>query len=208
MDVCFDKLFWIFFVACILGVLIEGMFCLITQGRWETHVLTVWGWFNFVYGFGAVGFYIMAAKFNMPSLVLKVFIMTLIATLLELFFGMVVKYGFGMMAWDYSDQWLNVQGLICPLFSLAWAIPAFLMCIGYKKLSRLLDPLCKPQIHVIAVILCVLLMIDFVAAMLCVYRWSGRHYGVEAKTQLGYLIDRLAPDDWMSKRFVEWKFIE
>ncbi len=24
--------------------------------------------------------------------------------------------------WDYSDQWGNIQGIICPVFSLAWAV--------------------------------------------------------------------------------------
>ncbi len=24
--------------------------------------------------------------------------------------------------WDYSDEWGNIQGIICPLFSLAWAV--------------------------------------------------------------------------------------
>lgn len=24
--------------------------------------------------------------------------------------------------WDYSDQWGNIQGIICPLFSLYWAV--------------------------------------------------------------------------------------
>lgn len=26
------------------------------------------------------------------------------------------------MLWDYSDQWGNIQGLICPLFSFFWAV--------------------------------------------------------------------------------------
>ena len=26
------------------------------------------------------------------------------------------------MLWDYSDQWGNIQGLVCPLFSFFWAV--------------------------------------------------------------------------------------
>ena len=30
--------------------------------------------------------------------------------------------GFHVRLWDYSKQWGNIQGLICPKFSLAWAL--------------------------------------------------------------------------------------
>lgn len=31
-----------------------------------------------------------------------------------------------MRLWDYSEQWGNVQGIICPLFSLIWAVISIL----------------------------------------------------------------------------------
>lgn len=42
-----------------------------------------------------------------------------IVTFLELFVGYALISN-GVRMWDYSGQWLNYKGLICPLFSLFW----------------------------------------------------------------------------------------
>lgn len=38
----YDRLFIIFMIGNILGVLLEGTFCFITKGHWESHVVTYW----------------------------------------------------------------------------------------------------------------------------------------------------------------------
>ena len=49
-------------------------------------------------------------------------VMALAMTLLEYIVGVVSFKGFHLRLWDYSKQWGNIQGLICPKFSLAWAL--------------------------------------------------------------------------------------
>lgn len=44
------------------------------------------------------------------------------ATLLELIYGLISKYQWGYTMWDYSDEWLNFMGIICPKFSLCWTL--------------------------------------------------------------------------------------
>ena len=44
---------------------------------------------------------------------------TAIITMLELIVGSILlKHGIRM--WDYSERWLNDQGIICPLFTFLW----------------------------------------------------------------------------------------
>ena len=50
-----------------------------------------------------------------------------IMTLIELVGGMIAVKIFHMRLWDYSGEWMNYQGVICPKFSLFWA----LICAGY-----------------------------------------------------------------------------
>ena len=50
----FYKLFWMFFICCFLGVVIETVFCLVTTGRLMQRTGLVWGPFNLIYGIGAV----------------------------------------------------------------------------------------------------------------------------------------------------------
>lgn len=46
----FYKLFWIFFVGCFLGVVIETLYCLVTRHRFESRQGLIYGPFNLVYG--------------------------------------------------------------------------------------------------------------------------------------------------------------
>lgn len=46
-------------------------------------------------------------------------------TAVELAFGLIFNRGLHMQVWDYSTQWGNLLGQICPLYSFFW----FLLCI-------------------------------------------------------------------------------
>ena len=50
----FYKLFWLFLIACILGDLVETIFCRITAGVWMNRSSLVWGPFSIVWGFAIV----------------------------------------------------------------------------------------------------------------------------------------------------------
>jgi len=204
----FDTAFYIGLWAGILGVVIEGVFCAIKYHRWESHVTTVWGWYNIVYGLGATVLYILAMGLQMKSLFWKIVIMTVIVTLVELIAGLVLKNFFGMKAWDYSKQPLNIAGLICPAFSLGWAGLSLVVCLISDKLTQWFAPFTIEPLHIIAAVLFVLLAVDFVLAMMCVYRWSRRHYGKASQTAIGAFIDKYATDEWISGRFIEWKFLD
>lgn len=45
-------------------------------------------------------------------------------TLLEYVTGLIFIKGMKIKLWDYSERWGNIQGIICPLFSLFWGIIA------------------------------------------------------------------------------------
>lgn len=48
------ELFWIFFIGCFLGVVIESIWCLVTRGYYESRSGLIYGPFNLVYGFGVL----------------------------------------------------------------------------------------------------------------------------------------------------------
>ena len=49
----FFKLFWVFFIGCFLGVMVERVWCLVRYGHYEPRVGLIYGPFNLVYGIGA-----------------------------------------------------------------------------------------------------------------------------------------------------------
>ena len=60
---------------------------------------------------------------------------------IELVFGLVFNRVLQLGVWDYSAQWGNVLGQICPLFTFLW----FLLCIPvFGMLSLAAQWLQKP----------------------------------------------------------------
>lgn len=122
--ITYRKLFWLFLIGSVIGVLLEGLFCLISKGAWETHVVSVYLPINPLYGAGAVLFYVGAVRLQNKNIWCRVLFMTLSATVLELICGLLIRYALGMKAWNYENNFMNYHGIICLGFSLAWGIAA------------------------------------------------------------------------------------
>lgn len=202
------KLFTLFMWGCIFGVLMEGVFCFFAKGHWETPVVSIWGPFNILYGFDAVAFYVGAVKLKDHNIILRVVIMMIVATILELFCGLLLKKVLGMRAWNYSHNFMNYQGLICLKFSLDWGVAAWLFCLLCPKIDKLLSFGKGKAYKIICSVLTVFMIINVGLAGLSIIRWSKRHYGFDATTKIERKIDLLTPDEWMQKRFIEWEFLD
>lgn len=77
-----------------------------------------------MYGAGTVFLY-GACFIPVPQWGLVLLLMVAL-TLLEYVTGLIFIKGMKIKLWDYSDRWGNIQGIICPLFSLFWGIIAAL----------------------------------------------------------------------------------
>lgn len=80
-----------------------------------------------LYGSGLVVLYILAYSGyvrgydqNLLTKLTLFVIMALCMTLVELVAGLITFYGFKMRLWDYTNEWGNFKGLICPKFSFLW----------------------------------------------------------------------------------------
>ena len=82
-----------------------------------------------IYGFGLSILYFMSFFGDMlpiPNPVLKAVVIVLaealIMTLVELIAGEIFIIRMNIRLWDYTRQWGNYKGIICPLFSLIWGL--------------------------------------------------------------------------------------
>lgn len=206
--ITYDKLFWLFMAGSLIGVLVEGSFCLILRGKWESHVVSMVGPFNALYGAGAMLFYCISSLLRKRKLITKVVIITVIATVLELLCGILLEDVLGMKAWDYSNAFLNYKGHICLYFTLGWAIAGLVFCLLFNKVDALLCKMHVKALHIICIVLSVLMAVNIVLTAACIVRWSERHYNKAPDTKIGKIIDTYAPDDLMKSRFVEWFFVD
>lgn len=81
-----------------------------------------------LYGFGICILFLLASFGSSLGIsgpkdtIILIFMMTFSMTAIEYIAGICCLKFFNIRLWDYSNLWGNIQGLICPLFSLFWAI--------------------------------------------------------------------------------------
>lgn len=206
--ITYTKLFWLFIVGSVAGVIIEGLFCLIAKGHWETHVVSILAPYNILYGMGLVVFYIGAVKLQHKPLAVQIIVMTAFATALELLCGLLLRYGLGMRAWDYSHSFLNYKGIICLGFSAAWGVGAYAFARLAPHIEALLKHYTKRPWKAACTVLSLVIVLDLCMTGASILRWSERHYGIPVQTEMQKELDIEAPDAWMQQRFVEWRFLD
>ncbi|MCD8295407.1 MAG: putative ABC transporter permease [Clostridia bacterium] len=120
---------FLFFAGSILGWCLEVLFRrLFTAKKWiNPGFLT--GPCLPLYGFGLAGLYgVTLIPIDTGSgwgdAIVYILIMTAAMILIEYIAGLIFIKGLKIKLWDYSHQWGNIQGIICPLFSFLWLIVA------------------------------------------------------------------------------------
>lgn len=118
---------FLFFMGSIYGWIQEVIFRRLVHKKWiNPGFLT--GPCLPIYGFGLLGLYTISLidfSFIGNVIVEKIVVILIIMiamTLIEYLAGLIFIKGMKIKLWDYSNEWGNIQGIICPLFTLFWGI--------------------------------------------------------------------------------------
>lgn len=111
---------FIFYMGCTLGWILELFFRRIVHGKWINPGFLI-GPYLPIYGFGLVllTFVYLLFKDTSSNPIIIILLMGVLMTVIE-FIGGLIGLKNNVKLWDYSDQWGNYKGIICPLFSLIW----------------------------------------------------------------------------------------
>lgn len=111
---------FLFFIGSIMGWVLELFFRrIISNKEWINPGFLV-GPYLPLYGFGLCIFYLLS-QIHLDG-ILVILIMTISVTSIEYIAGIIFIKGMGVKLWDYSNNWGNVDGLICPLYMFFWGI--------------------------------------------------------------------------------------
>lgn len=121
----FLSLCFLFFVGSCLGWCIEVVFRRFVSAKKWINPGFLTGPYLPIYGFGLVCLYgICSIPVDTGSAAgdaaVTIIIMGVCMTAIEYVGGLVFIKGMKIKLWDYSDRFGNIQGIICPLFSLIW----------------------------------------------------------------------------------------
>ena len=192
----FYKLFWIFLVACILGVLMEMVFCRVWYGAWSSRTGLIYGWFNPVYGFGAVLMTLCLRPMGRRSTVWLFAGGMLVGGAFEYHCSLLQEKVFGTVSWEYSNNALNIGGRTSLSLMLAWGVLAIVWV-------RVLLPHLSNQIERIPLrvgvpltwVLVAFMVFNMAMSAMAVGRQSLRQQGVPPQTTLEQFLDERYPDE-------------
>ncbi len=86
-----------------------------------------------LYGFGLIVLFLMSLLpyvgqdmngITASRVAWAIIAMGVLMTVLEYIAGLIFIKGMKIKLWDYSDEWGNLQGIICPKFSVIWTVLA------------------------------------------------------------------------------------
>ena len=116
----FLKFIFVFYMGCTLGWILELFFRRIVHGKWVNPGFLI-GPYLPIYGFGLACLTVIFLLFKDSDLhpIIIILLMGVLMTVIE-FIGGLIGLKNNVKLWDYSDQWGNYKGIICPLFSAIW----------------------------------------------------------------------------------------
>ena len=208
----FKKLFFIFVIGSIIGVLYEEILntvkIYLATGDivWELRRGVIYGPFNPLYGLGAVLVVYLLVRPNYSNI--KTFIYGgLLGGTLEYSISLLQEIFTHTTSWDYSNHFLNIGGRTTIPFLIAWGIFTLIFAkIIYPYLSKWIEKIPINIGNIIFYILLIFLIIDMFISWTALFRGAMRKSDIEPITPIGRLYDRIYPDSVLSKHFPNTEF--
>lgn len=206
--VTYAALFWLFMLGSVVGIALEGVWCLLKKGRWEYHPFTVWGPFCIIYGVGAAAVYWLAALLQGRSLPLQFAAFSISGALVEYFGSLLQEKLFGTVSWDYSDHFLNLGGRVSLQMSLLWGVlgVAFIHLL-YSPLTRLLAGMQGKGWQAACLVLSVYMAVNLAVSAAAILRWRARQDAAAPASAAAQWLDETFDDDWMRQRYPNMRFV-
>ena len=203
----FYKLFWVFFIGCFAGVVLETIYCLIQRGHYESRVGLIYGPFNLVYGVGALCLSGALYRFRNRGRVFSFVGGFIVGSVVEYACSWFQEVCFGSTSWDYSNMPYNLNGRICLLYSLFWgALGIFWIKDIYPFMAKWILKLPNRAGKILTWVLSIFLAVNCLVSAAAVYRWSERLHDEPQKTWIGSVMDARFPNERMERIYANMNF--
>jgi len=205
----FYKLFWVFFIGCIMGVVVETIWCLVTGFHIESRTGLIYGPFNLVYGFGAlfmtIGLYWLRNKSDRWIIIGG----TIIGGAFEYACSWVQEMIFGTVSWDYSQYPFNLNGRICLLYSLFWGILSLVWLKHlFPLLTKYIEKIPNSFGKSLTFTLLIFMIFNVFMSSIVVERLVDRRNSIPASNSLEEYIDKKYTDERVKKIYPHMRFVE
>ncbi|MCD7775797.1 MAG: putative ABC transporter permease [Firmicutes bacterium] len=208
----FYKLALLCIIGSFVGVVIELIWCMVSNGYIESRSGLVFGPFNILYGIGAVALTMALYKFRNCNVWISFFSGMLVGSIVEYVCSWAQELVMGSRSWDYSNMPFNINGRICLLYSAFWGILGVLWIKDlYPRFASLIVKIPNMIGKIITWVLVVFMVANCVVSLGAVVRWSERVHKVDSESSvigvtLAEFFDDAFPNDKMSEIYANMVF--
>ena len=203
----FYKIFLICFIGSFVGVVLEMLWCLITNGYIESRAGLVYGPLNLLYGAGAVALTLALYKYRNRSGWISFIGGMIVGSVVEYICSWGQELVFGSRSWDYSHMPFNLNGRICLLYSILWGVLGLLWIKNiYPRMAKWILKIPNQTGKIVTWVLVVFMVFNSVVTMVTMTLWTQRIKGHEASNGFERLIDERFPNERMEKIFANMEF--
>ena len=139
------KVILYFIIYSFMGWVVESVFKTILAKKWINSGF-LYGPFCPIYGFGAI---IMMATFSpiKNNLFLVFIVAFFVLSIWEYIAGWILEKKFDTKYWDYTDNFMNINGRVCLVNSIFWGILGVLfISIIHPFVQKYMDILSKDEL--------------------------------------------------------------
>lgn len=204
----FYKLFWVFFIGCFLGVVIETIWCLLRSGHIESRTGLIYGPFNLVYGLGALLMTITLVRFTGYRDLWIFLAGAIIGGVFEYICSFVQEKLFGTVSWDYKNFPLNLHGRINLLYCFFWGLLALVWVKDlYPKMALLIEKIPNAYGKPLTWLCLVFMVFNTIMSSCVVYRMSERQRNIPPTNSFWRYIDTHYDDARVKRIYPNMKLV-
>ena len=196
----FYKLVILFFVASLLGDIVETLWCRLAMGRWMSRSSLVWGPFSVVWGLAVASVTAMLYRYKDKNVLFLFGAGTLLGGAYEYLCSVVTEVLFGKIFWDYSKYRFNLGGRINLLFCVFWGLAAIIWFkLLYPAISKLIERIPVKTGKIVTWIIVVFMVCNMAVSSLALVRYDQREKGVPAAASWQVWMDEKYGDERMER---------
>lgn len=198
----FFNLFWIFIVACVVGLILEVIFHAVTVGGYQDRAGVLYGPFSPIYGFGAVLMTVALNRFHDRSFIIIFLVSAVIGGAFEYLVSWFLQFAFGIVAWDYTGTFMSIDGRTNFAFMFMWGI---LGCVWIKLLLpnmlKLINLIPWNWRYSVTAVCAALMIANGGLTLLALDCWYQRSAGIEPSNAIEEFCATYYDNDFMENRF-------
>ncbi|KFI45937.1 Putative ABC-transporter type IV [Bifidobacterium bohemicum] len=197
------NVFWLFFVGCVVGLLVEEIYHLVFYNEWQNRAGLLWGPFSPIYGFGVVIVTMFLNRLWNANWAVIFCASAVIGGAFEAFVSWFMQVAFGVIAWNYSNDWLALfGGRTSGKYMIFWGLG------GLIWIRKLLPPLLKfinlipwKWRYAATAVALAFMIVDMAFTLMALDCWYGRLAGMPQTAPVTQFFDQHYGNDVMQHRF-------